>query len=134
LVTVPNSTLANTAVTNPVANDELRITYGFGIGYEDDIEQAREAIVEEAERIDGVLEDPAPAAPVADLGDSAVVLSGRVWIDPVESGAAGVRAEFVQAVKERFDAEGIDMPYPNTELSGGVEVKNVGEGVASSGD
>jgi small-conductance mechanosensitive channel len=44
-----------------------------------------------------------------------------------------VRAQFVEAVKERFDAEGIDMPYPNTELSGGVEVTNV-DGTAAVGD
>jgi len=133
LVTVPNSALANTAVTNPVANDTLRLSYGFGIGYDDDVETARTAILEEGSKIDAVLDEPAPAAPVADLGDSAVVLSGRVWIDPNESSAAGVRARFVEAVKERFDAEGIDMPYPNTELSGGVEVETIGA-VETTGD
>jgi len=126
-VTVPNSDLATAAVLNNVANDERRVTYDFGIGYDDDIGRAREAIVEEGSRLDGVLDDPAPSAPVADLGDSAVVLSGRVWIDPEESSYGSVRAQFVEAVKERFDAEGLDMPYPNTELSGGVEVTNVGE-------
>ncbi|AZH25535.1 mechanosensitive ion channel family protein [Haloplanus aerogenes] len=126
LVTVPNSDLASAAVVNNVANDRRRVSVGFGIGYEDDVERAREAIVDEASRIDGVLDEPAPTAPVTELGDSAVVLSGRVWIDPTESGYGGVRAQFLEAVKARFDAEGIDMPYPNTELSGGIEVTNVG--------
>jgi small-conductance mechanosensitive channel len=134
LVTVPNSQLANAAVTNPVANDRLRVAYDFGIGYGDDIEQAREIIVEEGATIEGVLDDPEPSAPVTDLGNSAVVLSGRVWIDPKESGAAGVRAQFVEAVKERFDEAGIDMPYPNTELSGDLEVTNVDEAQASADD
>jgi len=35
-----------------------------------------------------------------------------------------IRSQFVEAVKERFDAEGTDIPYPNTELSDGVEVTN----------
>jgi small-conductance mechanosensitive channel len=125
LVTVPNSDLAGAAVINNVANDTRRVSVGFGIGYEDDIEQAREAIVDEGSRIDGVLGEPAPTAPVTSLGDSAVVLDGRLWIDPVESGYGAVRAQFVEAVKERFDAEGIDMPYPNTELSGDIEVTSV---------
>jgi small-conductance mechanosensitive channel len=125
LVTVPNSDLAGAAVVNNVANERRRVSVGFGIGYDDDIEQAREAIVDEGARIDGVLDDPEPSAPVTELGDSAVVLSGRLWIDPNEHGYGSVRAQFVEAVKERFDAEGIDMPYPNTELSGGVEVTNV---------
>jgi small-conductance mechanosensitive channel len=130
LVTVPNSDLASAAVINNVANEQRRVSVGFGIGYDDDIEGAREAIVEEASRIDGVLDDPAPSAPVTSLGDSAVVLSGRLWIDPEESGYGPVRSQFVERVKERFDAAGIDMPYPNTEVSGSVAVTNV-EGVMS---
>ena len=134
LVTVPNSDLANAAVVNNVANDERRVSVGFGIGYDDDVEEAREAILDEGAAIEGVLEEPAPAAPVVELGDSAVVLSGRIWIDPGESSYGAVRAEFVEAVKERFHAEGIDMPYPNTELSGGVEVTNAGGEAAGSAD
>ncbi|MDQ2056182.1 mechanosensitive ion channel family protein [Halobellus sp. H-GB7] len=128
LVTVPNSDLAGAAVVNNVANDQRRVAVGFGIGYEDDIEQAREAIIDEGSRLEGVLSDPEPSAPVTSLGDSAVVLSGRIWIDPNESSYGAVRAQFLEAVKERLDAEGIDMPYPNTELSGGIEVTNVERG------
>ena len=134
LVTVPNSDLASAAVVNNVANDQRRVSVGFGIGYEDDIEQAREAIIDEGSRIEGVLSDPAPTAPVTSLGDSAVVLSGRIWIDPEESSYGAIRAQFVEAVKGRFDAEGIDMPYPNTELSGGIEVTNVGGAGEAAGD
>jgi small-conductance mechanosensitive channel len=125
LVTVPNSDLANAAVVNNVANDERRVSVGFGIGYDDDIEQAREAIIDEASEIEAAFDDPAPSAPVVSLGDSAVVLSGRLWIDPREDSYGAVRAEFLEAVKGRFDDEGIDMPYPNTELSGDIEVRNV---------
>jgi hypothetical protein len=54
-------------------------------------------------------------------------LSGRIWIEPEQSSCGAVHAQFVEAVKERFDLEGLDMPYPNTELSGGVEITNVGQ-------
>lgn len=127
LVTVPNSDLASAALINNEANDERRVSVGFGIGYEDDIEQAREAIIDEGSRLEGVLDEPEPTAPVTELGDSAVVLDGRIWIEPEVSSYGAVRARFVEVVKERFDAEGLDMPYPNTELSGGVEVTNVSE-------
>jgi small-conductance mechanosensitive channel len=133
LVTVPNSDLANAAVVNNVANDQRRVSVGFGIGYDDDVDQARDAIVEEGARVDGALENPEPTAPVTELGDSAVVLSGRIWIDPSESSYGVIRSQFVETVKERFDAEGIDIPYHNTELSGGIEVTNdsSGEGAAT---
>jgi len=134
MVTVPNSDLANAAVINNVENDQRRVSVDFGIGYDDDIERARDAIIDEGTHIDGVFEEPAPAAPVTGLGDSAVVLQGRIWIDPTESSYGAIRAQFVEAVKQRFDSEGIDMPYPNTELSGGIEITNASEGEGVTGD
>ncbi|WP_251343247.1 mechanosensitive ion channel family protein [Haloplanus halophilus] len=134
LVTVPNADLANAAVVNNVANDRRRVSVDFGIGYGDDIERARAAIVDEGAGVDGALDAPEPTAPVTGLGDSAVVLSGRLWIDPREHGYGAVRARFVEAVKERFDAEGIDMPYPHTELTGGVDVTGVGGIESATGD
>ncbi|WP_254522221.1 mechanosensitive ion channel family protein [Natrinema caseinilyticum] len=133
-VTVPNSDLANAVVINNVANDLRRVSVDFGIGYSDDIERARKAIIDEGGRIDGVFEEPVPTAPVTGLGDSAVVLQGRIWIDPDESSYGAIRAQFIEAVKQRFDTDGIDMPYPTTELAGGVEVVNVGETRKVTGD
>ncbi|MEF8774071.1 MAG: mechanosensitive ion channel family protein, partial [Halobacteriales archaeon] len=109
LLTVPNSDLASAALINNDANDRRRVSVGFGIDYGDDVEAAIDAIVEEGAAIEGVLEDPAPTARVAELGDSAVVVSGRIWIDPAEASYGAVRAEFLERVKARFDAEGIDM-------------------------
>lgn len=122
LVTVPNSDLANATLVNNVANATRRVAVDFGIGYDDDIDRAREAIIAEGKNIDGVLDEPAPTAPVTELGDSSVVLSGRIWINTDESGFGAIRAQFIEAVKHRFDADGIEFPYPNRELSGNIEV------------
>ncbi|MFC7096712.1 mechanosensitive ion channel family protein [Halobaculum marinum] len=122
-ITVPNGELANNAVTNPVAYDTLRQKFVFGIGYDDDIDQATDAIVEEAESVSGILDDPAPSVRVTELGDSAVGLQSRFWIDqPDRADFVKTRSQYVQAVKERFDEEGIDMPYVHRQLTGEVEV------------
>jgi len=121
-VTVPNGDLANSVVKNPVANETRRVPFDFGIEYDADIQLAREIIIDEAHEIDGILEDPEPTAPVTGLADSAVVLNGRVWINPRETGAGPVKTKWVEAVKNRFDAEGVGMPYPHTELTGSVAV------------
>lgn len=126
-VTVPNSTLATTVVTNPVANGTLRLRRTFGVGYDDDVDRASEIIVEEARSHPDLLDDPDPSVRLVELGDSAVGLEARVWIrDPTAGAAARVRSEYTQAVKERFDAEGIDMPYPHTQLTGGIDVASAG--------
>jgi len=121
-LTVPNGDLASAVVVNPVANETRRVTFDFGIEYDASIKAAREIILDEASKIEGVLADPAPSAPVTGLADSAVVLNARIWVDPAETGAGPVKFQLVENVKRRFDAEGIGMPYPYTELTGEIDV------------
>jgi len=131
-ITVPNSDLANAVVTNPVANDMRRVPVDFGIEYEADIDRARQIITEEAATITGVLADPAPTAPVTELADSAVVLNGRAWIDPTETTAIALKTTWVEAVKKRFDAEGVGMPYPHTEFSGSMTIDGINTSTTDS--
>ncbi|WP_144922865.1 mechanosensitive ion channel family protein [Halorubrum salsamenti] len=122
-ITVPNGDLANNAVTNPVAYETLRQKFVFGIGYEDDIAEATDIIVEKAEAHEAILDDPAPSVRVVELGDSAVGLQSRWWIDEPDRGDfVRVRSEYVTDVKEAFDDAGIDMPYVHRQLTGSVEV------------
>ncbi|MFC5278504.1 mechanosensitive ion channel family protein [Halorubrum rubrum] len=122
-ITVPNGDLANNAVTNPVAYETLRQKFVFGIGYDDDIAQATDIVVEKAEEHAEILDDPAPSVRVVELGDSAVGLQSRWWIDEPDRGDfVRVRSEYVTAVKEAFDEAGIDMPYVHRQLTGSVEV------------
>jgi len=126
MVTVPNGTLANTAVTNPVAYGTLRLRETFGVGYEDDVDRVTEILVEEARAHDDVLNEPEPSVRLVEFGDSAVGLQAGIWIrDPTAGAASRVRSEYARAVKERFDDEGIDMPYPHTQLTGGIDVATV---------
>ena len=123
LVTVPNGDLANTAVTNPVAYDTLRQKFVFGVGYDDDIAEATDIIVEKAEAHEEILDDPGVSVRLVELGDSAVGLQSRWWIaDPDRGDFVRVRSEYVTAVKEAFDDAGIDMPYVHRQLTGSVEV------------
>ena len=134
LLTVPNSQLTDGVIKNPVAKDELRMKFLFGIGYGDDIDEATEIIIEEAESHDGIMDDPAPSVRLVELGDSSVGLQSRVWIDnPSRADFVKIRGEYVQAVKERFDEEGIDIPYPNRTIGGGLALDGV-DGLAEPVD
>ncbi|MFB6124956.1 MAG: mechanosensitive ion channel family protein [Halanaeroarchaeum sp.] len=125
LLTVPNSTLTDGVIKNPVEGDRLRIKVPFGIGYDDDVEEATRIIVEEAEARENILDDPGPSVRLTELGDNAVVLQSRIWIpDPRRSDFVKTRSEYVQTVKERFDEEGIDFPYPQRVLHGEVSLSD----------
>ena len=134
LLTVPNGDLMDGVIKNPVAKDKLRVKFVFGIGYDDDIPEATEIIIEEAEKHDGILDDPAPSVRLTELGDSSVGLQSRIWIsDPNRADFVKTRGEYVEAVKRRFDEEDINIPYPNRTIGGGLELSNV-EGLAEPAD
>jgi small-conductance mechanosensitive channel len=119
LLTVPNNALTSDVVKNPVAKGTLRLKFVFGIDYEDDVERATEIIVEEAEASDAILDDPAPSVRLTELADSSVGLQSRIWIDdPSRSDFVKARADYVKALKKRFDEEGISIPFPQRTVSG----------------
>ncbi|MFW6017374.1 MAG: mechanosensitive ion channel family protein [Halapricum sp.] len=124
LLTVPNSNLTDGVIKNPVAKDKLRLQFLFGIGYGDDIDKATEIIIEEAEKHDEILEDPAPSVRLTELGDSSVGLKARVWIaEPARGDFVKTKAEYVKAVKERFDEENVNIPYPNRTIGGSLDIE-----------
>ena len=125
LLTVPNSQLTDGVIKNPVAKEQLRLKFLFGIGYDDDIDRATEIIIEEAEKHEEILDDPAPSVRLTELGDSSVGLQSRIWIDnPSRADFVKTRGEYVTAVKKRFDEEGIDIPYPNRTIGGDLAIEN----------
>ena len=126
LLTVPNSDLTDGVIKNPVAKDTLRLQVPFGIGYDDDIETATDIILEEAAAHSDILADPEPSVRLTELGDSSVTLTSRVWIsEPSRSDFVKTRGEYVTSVKNRFDEEGIDIPYPNRTLGGSIELGGI---------
>ena len=123
LLTVPNSQLTDGVIKNPVAKDKLRLKFVFGIGYDDDIDEATEIILEEARDHAEIMDDPEPTVRLTELADSYVGLQSRIWIaNPSRADWVRTRAEYVKSVKERFDEAGIDIPYPQRGLSGGIEL------------
>jgi small-conductance mechanosensitive channel len=123
LLTVPNSDLTNNVVKNPVAKEQLRLKFLFGISYDDDIDRASEIIVEEAESHPDILEDPAPSVRLTELADSSVGLQSRIWIDnPSRADFVQIRGEYVTNVKRRFDEEDITIPFPNRTIEGALDI------------
>jgi small-conductance mechanosensitive channel len=134
LLTVPNSNLTDGVIKNPVAKQQLRLQFLFGIGYDDDIDKATEIIVEEAENHPEILDEPAPSVRLTELGDSSVGLKSRIWIDdPSRGDFVKTRSEYVQTVKQRFDDEDINIPYPNRTLGGSLDIAGY-EAVAEAAD
>ena len=114
LILVPNGNIYGGNIVNYSAKETRRVDMVFGIGYDDDLRKAKkllETMVAEDERI---LSDPAPQVAVSELGDSSVNFVVRPW---VKSGDYwGVMFDFTEAVKLRFDEEGISIPFPQMDV------------------
>jgi small-conductance mechanosensitive channel len=121
-VVLPNDKVSNEAITNRSKKGHLRIKIDVGIDYDSDPEHAKAVAIDAIE--DVKLVDPAPPPQVIPkaFGDSAVVLEMRFWIDrPTPPRKWQATAAVVSAVKARFEAEGIKIPFPQRELMGRAE-------------
>lgn len=113
-VIVPNSKLSGDNITNFTAKPSRRVETIIGISYGDSIEKARLAILDEMAKDPRILSDPAPAVNVAELADSSVDL--QVWAWAETPNFLAVRLSLPERIKNRLDAEGITIPFPQRDV------------------
>jgi small conductance mechanosensitive channel len=113
-VVVPNGQVWGSSITNSTAEPVRRVDLVFGIGYEDDIGKAR-GILEQILADDPlVLDQPEPVVRLDNLGDSSVDFVVRPWCKTPDYWETGWSV--TQAVKQRFDAEGVSIPFPQRDV------------------
>lgn len=124
---VPNNQVWNGVITNVTGRRTRRVDLVFGIGYGDDIAQAVAVLEETMSSHAKVLSDPAPVVKVHELGDNSVNLIARPWVNTTDYW--DVYWDLMRTVKERFDAAGLNIPYPQRDLHipGTIEVKLTGD-------
>jgi small conductance mechanosensitive channel len=111
---VPNAKVGGDAVINFNRRGTRRFELKVGIGYDDDIGKAMQVVGELFEADPRILKDPAPGVWTASLDDSSVTLVIRGWTRTADIWQ--VQADFLRLVKERFDAAGISIPFPQSEI------------------
>ncbi|MHC4695766.1 MAG: mechanosensitive ion channel family protein [Planctomycetota bacterium] len=113
-VIVPNSAITGGTITNYSANETRRVDLVFGIGYGDDIKKAKDALEDILAQDERVLKDPTATIAVAELADNSVNLVVRPWVKTLDYW--DVLFDVTEAVKQRFDAENISIPFPQRDL------------------
>lgn len=113
-VIVPNSAITSGSITNFTARDTRRMDLVFGVGYGDDIKKVKEVIWEVLNADDRILKDPAPGVGVLELADSSVNFAVRPWVKTSEYW--DVFFDLNETMKQRFDAEGISIPFPQRDV------------------
>lgn len=111
---VPNNSIWGGVITNITGKPTRRVDMMFGIGYGDDIAKALRVLTEIIESHELVLKDPEPTIKLHELGDSSVNFIVRPWSKTGDYWA--VYWDVTRQVKERFDAEGISIPFPQRDV------------------
>ena len=113
-ITVPNGSITGSSIVNYSAKPTRRVDMVFGIGYDDDIKQAKEILHEVVSADQRVLADPPPTIAVAELADSSVNLVVRPWVNSEDYWP--VLFDITENVKLEFDKRGVSIPFPQTDV------------------
>lgn len=114
VIIVPNAKLTGDNIINWSSKGTRRVDLVMGIGYDDDIDKARNIINEIIEADSRILKDPAPTVAVSELADSSVNFVVRPWVKT--SDYWGVYFDLTENIKKAFDAQGINIPYPQRDV------------------
>ena len=116
-IVIPNSELFTNSVTVNTAFENRRLEYDVGIGYGDDIDEAKGLMLEAMRETEGVLREPAPDVLVVALADSTVNLRARWWIHPpFRADVLNLQDRVLTAIKNKLTAHGIDLPFPTQQV------------------
>ncbi len=113
-IIIPNSGVIGGTIVNVNVLGTRRIDLVIGIGYEDNIAQARDIILGIIDADPRILKDPEAGVAVGDLADSSININVHPWVKSEDYWA--VRADLLETIKLSLDQAGISIPYPQQDV------------------
>jgi small-conductance mechanosensitive channel len=116
IIIIPNNEIMVRDIINyTIISENIRVRINIGIAYDADLQKAKNAILQVAQATEWVADDPPPKVVVRNFGESSVDLQLRVWIHDARRRMDTI-SDITDKVKEAFDAEGIEIPYPKRDI------------------
>ena len=116
-VIIPNSNVASSVVTNLTSKNFIRFDIRMRIAFEDDIEKAREVILQVLADSEVVLKRPETSATIDEIGEYGVFFIVRFWVKPAAvARMPKIKEGLREHIKNAFDAANISTPYPHMRL------------------
>ena len=108
-VIIPNGSLADTSLTNVTAQDKRRLDLSVGISYDADLKKAKQLIEDLFKKDEDVLQEEGITVFVDSLGDSAVVIGVRCWVE--KDAYWNTKWRLTEGIKLTLDENGIEIPF-----------------------
>jgi small conductance mechanosensitive channel len=115
-IVIPNATVYTSAVTVNTAYQRRRCEFVVGIGYEDDVQKAKEIVMNILDRDPSILSQPGFSVNVSALADFSVNLTVRWWVNTTETTTSNSISAVQEDVIQAFAKNGISIPYPVQEV------------------
>lgn len=120
VVTVSNSLVYASTITNFTAEATRRVDLIVAISYEDSIADAKKLLRELVRADKRFLQTPDPEVVVNELGPNGVNIAVRAWVATADQPARG---DLLERIKNSFEERGLTIPSPRMRLdrAAGVE-------------
>ena len=120
---IPNEDFITHEVINWSFSDRfVRLDVPFGVSYNSDPHQVTELAIEAAASVDRVdTRKTRPVCWMTEFGDSSLNFLLRFWIDDPQQGLTNIRGKVLLALWDTFKEHGIEIPFPQREIT----IKNV---------
>lgn len=113
-ITLPNGALTNSVIKNYTAEDKRRVDLVFTTAYSCDIEKTKALIIDIANEHPLTIKEPEPFVRLSKHGDSSLEYTLRVWCKTGDYWS--VHFDIIEKVKREFDANGIEIPFPQMDI------------------
>jgi small conductance mechanosensitive channel len=113
-IIVPNSQVMGTTITNYSTKPTRRLDLVIGVGYGDDLQKVKAVLSDLLAAEERILPEPQPTIGVLALGESSVDFAVRPWVNSGDYWP--VLFDLQEAIKLRFDVEGISIPFPQRDI------------------
>ena len=118
-VRIPNESMIKNPMTNITRYPIRRMDLTIGVAYREDVARVMKILKDLATANPLALDDPEPLILFNDFGESALQFRFGLWFE--KSNFLKLRNSILQEIKERFDREGIEIPFPHITLYSGSE-------------
>lgn len=117
VIIIPNNEIMTRDIVNyTIITSKIRVRIDIGVAYDADMKKTKEIIKKVADSADWISKDPPPNVVVRRFGESSVDLQLRVWIDDARKRMDTI-SYITDGVKDEFDKEGIEIPYPKRDIT-----------------
>ena len=114
VVMIPNGKLANDTIVNYSTKSTRRLEWKFAIAYHEDFNKAKNAIIKCITRDDRFLKDKDIFVKMSAQLESEIEITARIWVNAADYW--DVHFAIIEAVKNEFDAQNIEIPFPQLDV------------------